>query len=88
MVSCCVNPACTAEHNLLSFDECLAPKGGALVRRRTDQGQAPQPNPQSSLRLVEHGARGVYLQRWAATSTFPGNEHSGEWGGQAHGTHI
>jgi hypothetical protein len=70
------------------FEVCLDPTGSALVRRRSDPVQPPQASPQVSLRLVEHGARGVPLQHTAPASTFPGKDHSGDRGEHAHGAHI
>jgi hypothetical protein len=84
MVSCSVNPARTAEHKLLRIDDPMRVSG---VRRRTGK-QQPAPSSGSSLNLVAHVSRGIALQRTASTGARLAIEHFGDWGENAHVSHV
>jgi hypothetical protein len=65
MVSCCINPACTAEHKFLWIDD---PRGVDAVTRRTGKLQPPLSTASASAQLAI--------------------EHFGDWGENAHVSHV
>lgn len=70
------------------FDVDLDAKSAVLVKSRTEKAE---PMPTTSLvkiYLVEHGARGVPLQRPVSASIHPAIEPTGDWGSHAHGANV